>query len=74
MEIKEYIKSKTQEIEESIMSHYTAGVNDCKLGIYDKWFRYNASDEGEAYDMGWTEQNKITQNEEVYFVEQSSLF
>lgn len=30
------------------------GMEDCKLGIYDKWFRYHRSDDGAAYDKGWT--------------------
>lgn len=46
------------------------GMEDCKLGIYDKWFRYNRTDDGAAYDNGWTAQNATTQNEEVKFLEQ----
>lgn len=44
------------------------GMEDCKLGIYDKWFRYNRPDDGAAYDKGWTAQNATTQNEEVKFL------
>ena len=47
------------------------GMEDCKLGIYDKWFRHNRTDDGAAYDKGWVAQNATTQNEEVKFLEQS---
>jgi hypothetical protein len=47
------------------------GARDCRCGIYDKWYRYNTIDDGKAYDDGWVEQNKITQNDEVRFLEVS---
>lgn len=47
---------------------YLQGINDCKCGIYDKWFRYNHKDEGQAYDLGWMFQNQTTQNEKVLFI------
>lgn len=47
---------------------YLQGVNDCKCGIYDKWFRYNHNDEGQAYDLGWMIQNETTKNERVIFI------
>lgn len=43
-------------------------MNDCKNGIYDKWFRYHRNDDGRAYDLGWMFQNETTQNETVKFV------
>lgn len=30
----------------------TAGYHDRLVGVYDKWYRYNRSDEGAAYDRG----------------------
>ena len=30
-----------------------AGKSDCKSGYYDKWYRYNRKDSGEAYDYGF---------------------
>lgn len=48
---------------------YEAGVRDCENGIYDKWYRYHHPYDGRAYDLGWTRQNKITQNETVKFLE-----
>lgn len=47
---------------------YEQGINDCKCGIYDKWFRYNHKDEGQAYDLGWMFQNQTTKNEKVLFI------
>lgn len=47
---------------------YHEGAEDCKNGIYDKWYRYNHEDCGIAYDLGWTTQNQITQNETVTFL------
>ena len=29
------------------------GAKDAKAGYYDKWYRYNRNDEGEAYDKGF---------------------
>lgn len=48
------------------------GMEDCKLGIYDKWYRYNRPDDGDAYDKGWVAQNARTQNEEVRFLESTN--
>lgn len=42
---------------------------DCQAGVYDKWYRYNAANDGMAYDLGWTEQNKTTQNGVVRFID-----
>lgn len=53
---------------ETAKHDYQEGMNDCKAGIYDKWFRYNHRDSGRAYDLGWMEQNKTTQNETVSFI------
>lgn len=47
---------------------YEQAVNDCKNGIYDKWFRYHRTDDGRAYDLGWMEQNKTTMVERVQFI------
>lgn len=47
---------------------YEQAINDCKNGIYDKWFRYNRTDDGQAYDCGWVFQNQTTQNEKITFL------
>lgn len=47
---------------------YKAGANDCKNGVYDKWYRYNRTDDGAAYDAGWVNENKVVQNEKVTFI------
>lgn len=54
--------------ESAAMSHYKAGKQDCANGVYDKWYRYNATHDGAAYDIGWLEQNEDTQNEIVRFI------
>ncbi len=41
---------------------------DCIAGIYDKFYRYNRTDDGQAYDKAWRAQNQITQNETVTFL------
>ena len=41
---------------------------DCIAGIYDKSYRYNRTDDGQAYDEAWQAQNQITQNETVRFL------
>lgn len=47
---------------------YIQAMEDCKRGIYDKWFRYHREDDGWSYDMGWQFQNQTTQNDTVKFV------
>lgn len=47
---------------------YHKGMDDCRNGIYDKWFRYNRKDDGRAYDEGWVFQNRTTENETVQFL------
>lgn len=72
----DYIKQIQQEADSrkaSARKHYEAGKNDCKAGIYDKWYRYNTRNDGRAYDIGWTEQNAITKNETVKFLEVNQL-
>lgn len=54
---------------ESFNKDYSQGVADCKLGIYDKWYRYNHPLDGYAYNQGWCAQNAITQNDSVRFIE-----
>jgi hypothetical protein len=41
---------------------------DCIDGIYDKFYRYNRTDDGQAYDKAWQAQNQITRNETVTFL------
>ena len=47
---------------------YQRGVDDCKIGVYDKWYRYHRKDDGDAYDKGWVFQNQTTQCETVSFL------
>lgn len=47
---------------------YEAGKRDCLAGIFDKWYRYNRPNDGQEYECGWVEQNKVTQNEVVTFL------
>lgn len=54
---------------EQARKDYQMGTLDCKMGLYDKWYRYNRKDDGVAYEAGWVEQNKTTQNEKVRFME-----
>ena len=65
----QFIKEQSVLREEVAMNHYEAGKRDCQAGYYDKWYRYKSSDDGFAYDLGWNEQNKITQNGTVEFLE-----
>lgn len=41
---------------------------DCIGGVYDKFYRYNRADDGQAYDKAWRAQNQITRNEKVTFL------
>lgn len=70
--IEDYIKQIYDEAkirEGAARRYYEAGKRDCKAGVYDKWYRYNTCNDGLAYDLGWTEQNKETQNEVVRFID-----
>lgn len=48
---------------------YLAGEADCKDGLYDKWYRYNRDDDGQAYNFGWMNANRTVKNDNVSFVE-----
>lgn len=54
---------------ESYFIDFAKGCEDCKHGIYDKWFRYNRPSDGYAYNLGWCSQNSIIQNDAVIFIE-----
>lgn len=41
---------------------------DCIAGVYDRFYRYNRTDDGEAYDKAWQAQSRITRNETVRFL------
>lgn len=62
------IMAEAQAKVEQAKKDYFAGANDCKNGIYDKWYRYNRKDDGRAYDLGWMKQNETTENETVKFI------
>lgn len=66
--LKEEVLQKAEAEMQRIEKDFFAGENDCKSGIYDKWYRYNRKDDGSAYDAGWMEQNRKTQNETVRFI------
>lgn len=64
IELNEMFKEKLKQR----VNDYIQGTLDCKLGIYDKWYRYNRQNDGRDYDKGWTEANEIIQNETVKFI------
>ena len=71
-EMAAYAEDARKECERRIelaLRNYAAGKRDCKLGIYDKWYRRHAEHDGRAYDLGWVEQSEETQNDRVKFLE-----
>lgn len=68
------IQAKADQAKMTAKRDYEAGMVDCQNGIYDKWYRYNHRDSGRAYDLGWVEQNKTTQNDTVQFIEENHIF
>lgn len=64
-EIYQFNLVEANEKNEVAQKDYNQGMQDCKLGIYDKWYRYNHPYDGMAYELGWCEQNQTTQNEVV---------
>lgn len=63
------VRRAAEEKIQNILKHYEAGKRDCMYGVYDKWYRYNAWQDGRAYDLGWMEQNETVKNENVKFLE-----
>lgn len=51
------VKERAEQQIETIKKDFEQGQKDCRLGYYDKWFRYHRDDEGLAYDKGWAKQN-----------------
>lgn len=41
-------------MQSSFVKDYEAGKQDHKAGYYDKWYRWNRKDDGEAYDLGFS--------------------
>lgn len=46
------VEERQKETMKQLRHDYVKGMEDCKSGIYDKWFRYNRNDDGWSYDMG----------------------
>lgn len=68
-ELKARILNDAKERCRTAEKDYYQGCYDCRKGIYDKWYRYNRHDDGQAYDAGWTHENINVQNEIVKFIE-----
>lgn len=47
--------------------------DDCKLGLYNKYFRYKRKDKGSAYDIGWTIANTKYHNIHVIFLNEDMI-
>lgn len=45
---------------------FKSGVTDKKAGVYDKWYRWNRSDNGTAYDNGF---NSVSFTKEINIIE-----
>ncbi len=68
-ELTAYIQEVANRKIETAQFDYEQGANDCKMGIYDKWYRYHRHDDGDAYNCGWYYQNQITLNDKVTFLD-----
>lgn len=69
--IEDYLNHIYEEAEQKAnvaKSDYQSGKNDCIIGVFDKWYRYNRPYGGLAYELGWVEQNRTTQNDKVDFL------
>ena len=40
-------------INQTNVDDFNSGKRDKNAGVYDKWFRWNRSDDGDAYDQGF---------------------
>jgi len=45
--------------ESQVKTDYQFGFENAKVGVYDKWYRYNRRDEGKEYDEGHAAGMKI---------------
>lgn len=63
-----HIQSMVDAKKAAAVLHFKLGARDCKLGIYDKWYRYHTDNDGFAYDLGWRKANERVQNEKVIFI------
>ena len=59
----------TQHNTEYMTATQRTAWQDCQMGIFDKWFRYNHKDNGAAYNKAWMDANKVYQNDKVKFIE-----
>lgn len=64
----EQLNKQHQERIEIAKNDYEKGRIDCRAGIYDKFYRYNRTDDGQSYDLGWTNENEFIKNETVKFL------
>ena len=64
----EQLNKQHQERIEIVKNDYEKGQIDCRAGIYDKFYRYNITDDGQSYDLGWTNEHEFVQNEIVKFL------
>lgn len=46
---------------------FNSGMSDKKSGYYDKWYRWNRLDDGQAYDAGF--QSVDCNKEEIQIIE-----
>ena len=46
--------------------HFEAGKHDHENGYYDKWYRYNAKNDGYSYEMGW---RSVTNDKDIQIIE-----
>jgi hypothetical protein len=40
-------------INQTNVNDFNSGKKDKSAGVYDKWFRWNRQDDGDAYDQGF---------------------
>lgn len=48
------------------VNDFNSGKRDKKAGYYDKWYRYNRKDDGQAYDNGF---RSIDFSKEIIIIE-----
>lgn len=60
------LKHTTMNAIEINTKHFEAGKRDHYNGYYDKWYRYNAKNDGYSYEMGW---RSVNNNKDIQIIE-----
>lgn len=68
----DHIDARAEMKKKVAQQDYNKGQEHCKHGNYDTWYRCHRSDDGLAYDLGWTHANETVKNDKVNYIDCNS--